>query len=182
MIGWFMRPNGRFVFQDKGELPAKFEPKFVEAGWNDFWTEQGFFKADNTSTKEKFVMMIPPPNVVSKPKTEESFLKYTKKKKKKTGSLHIGHALTVSIEDCLTRWHRMSGREALWLPGVDHAGIATQVVVEKQLMKQTKQTRHDLGREAFIKRVWEWKVRFVFDILFFILLFYVLCLVYILTD
>lgn len=82
-------------------------------------------------------MLVPPPNV--------------------TGSLHIGHALTNSIEDSLTRWHRMSGREALWLPGLDHAGIATQVVVERMLMKQEKKTRHDLGREEFVKRVWEWK-------------------------
>lgn len=82
-------------------------------------------------------MVIPPPNV--------------------TGALHLGHALMLSIEDCITRWRRMSGYETLWLPGVDHAGIATQSVVEKQLWKKEKKTRHDFGREEFIKKVWQWK-------------------------
>lgn len=128
------------LLEAKGEPPQKFEPKYCEEGWYEWWETQGFFKAHNGTDKEKFVMMIPPPNV--------------------TGSLHIGHALTDSIEDCLTRWHRMSGREALWVPGVDHAGIATQVVVEKLIMKETGQTRHDLGRDAFLERVWEWKERY----------------------
>lgn len=82
-------------------------------------------------------MVIPPPNV--------------------TGALHLGHALMLAIEDCITRWKRMSGYETLWLPGVDHAGIATQSVVEKQLWKKEKKTRHDYGRETFVKKVWEWK-------------------------
>lgn len=85
-------------------------------------------------------MMIPPPNV--------------------TGCLHIGHALTNSIEDCLARWHRMVGHEVLWLPGTDHAGIATQVAVEKRLMKTENKSRHDVGREEFLKRVWDWKSQF----------------------
>ena len=85
------------------------------------------------SPEEKFIIMIPPPNV--------------------TGSLHLGHALTGSIEDTLTRWNRMCGKETLWLPGVDHAGIATQTVVEKQLFKQEQLTRHDLGREEFVNRI-----------------------------
>ena len=82
-------------------------------------------------------MVIPPPNV--------------------TGTLHLGHALTNAIEDSIVRWKRMSGCETLWVPGVDHAGIATQVVVEKQLMKDEGKTRHDLGRDAFVDKVWEWK-------------------------
>ena len=86
---------------------------------------------------KKFVMVIPPPNV--------------------TGALHLGHALMLAIEDAISRWKRMKGYETLWLPGVDHAGIATQSVVEKQLWKKEKKTRHDLGREQFIKSVWDWK-------------------------
>eukprot|EP00604_Paraphysomonas_vestita_P004168 CAMPEP_0174821978 /NCGR_PEP_ID=MMETSP1107-20130205/11936_1 /TAXON_ID=36770 /ORGANISM="Paraphysomonas vestita, Strain GFlagA" /LENGTH=974 /DNA_ID=CAMNT_0016039717 /DNA_START=170 /DNA_END=3095 /DNA_ORIENTATION=- len=102
----------------------------------------GYYKPDINKAKgltndQKFVMVIPPPNV--------------------TGSLHLGHALTSTIEDTLTRWYRMRGYVALWVPGVDHAGIATQSVVEKRLMKDNKLTRHDLGRENFVKKVWEWK-------------------------
>ena len=82
-------------------------------------------------------MVIPPPNV--------------------TGSLHLGHALTNSVEDAITRFNRMKGKTALWVPGCDHAGIATQVVVEKKLWREEKLTRHDLGREKFIEKVWEWK-------------------------
>lgn len=87
--------------------------------------------------KGRFVMVIPPPNV--------------------TGSLHLGHALTNAIEDAITRWHRMKGRSALWVPGCDHAGIATQVVVEKKLWREDKISRHDIGREKFIEKIWEWK-------------------------
>ena len=117
-------------------------PEAVEAAWNDWWEAEGFYGceakvAEAVPVDERFVMMIPPPNV--------------------TGKLHIGHALTCSIEDALTRWHRMCGRPTMWLPGTDHAGIATQAVVEKRLMKSTGQSRHDLGREAFLGKVWEWK-------------------------
>lgn len=94
-------------------------------------------KDGKVSEKGQFVMVIPPPNV--------------------TGSLHLGHALTNSIEDAITRWHRMHGRTALWVPGCDHAGIATQVVVEKKLWRESKLSRHDLGREKFIEKIWEWK-------------------------
>eukprot|EP01097_Dermamoeba_algensis_P005069 TRINITY_DN3233_c0_g3_i4.p1 TRINITY_DN3233_c0_g3~~TRINITY_DN3233_c0_g3_i4.p1 ORF type:complete len:504 (-),score=105.38 TRINITY_DN3233_c0_g3_i4:1665-3068(-) len=118
-------------------MAAAYNPPEVEAAWYSWWIESNFFKADNSSTKEKFVMVIPPPNV--------------------TGSLHIGHALTNSIQDSITRWNKMSGKEVLWVPGIDHAGISTQVVVEKKLFKETKQTRHDLGREKFIDEVWKWK-------------------------
>jgi valyl-tRNA synthetase len=92
---------------------------------------------DAQEGKEKFVIVIPPPNV--------------------TGTLHIGHALTLSVEDCLVRWHRMSGHNTLWVPGVDHAGIATQTVVEKKIKKTLNLTRHDLGRERFLEEVWKWK-------------------------
>eukprot|EP01116_Phalansterium_solitarium_P015740 TRINITY_DN3506_c0_g1_i1.p1 TRINITY_DN3506_c0_g1~~TRINITY_DN3506_c0_g1_i1.p1 ORF type:complete len:1121 (+),score=466.98 TRINITY_DN3506_c0_g1_i1:209-3364(+) len=118
-------------------MAATYDPIAVESAWYDWWEKQGYFKADNESTKEKFVCVIPPPNV--------------------TGSLHLGHTLMCALQDSITRWHRMSGREALWLPGTDHAGIATQTVVEKKIMREHGQTRHDLGREQFIDKVWEWK-------------------------
>lgn len=128
----------------KGELKdfsqpmaAEYFPKQVEAGWDAYWEAQGLYLADAQSDKKKVVMVIPPPNV--------------------TGTLHLGHALTVAIEDAIIRWHRMSGREVLWVPGTDHAGIATQVVVEKKLMRERKLTRHDLGREKFLEEVWHWK-------------------------
>ncbi|XP_069122115.1 valine--tRNA ligase-like [Argopecten irradians] len=87
--------------------------------------------------EEKFVMCLPPPNV--------------------TGTLHLGHALTCAIQDAIARWHRMKGRSVLWIPGCDHAGIATQVVVEKRLARERNITRHDIGRELFIQEVWKWK-------------------------
>lgn len=122
-----------------------YHPQAVEAAWQDWWEASGFYGADAAEAEaageeNRFVMMIPPPNV--------------------TGSLHLGHALTTAIEDCLTRWHRMCGRPTLWLPGTDHAGIATQVVVEKKLKKERNITRHDLGREAFVGEVWKWKESF----------------------
>ncbi|XP_075977591.1 valyl-tRNA synthetase isoform X1 [Anticarsia gemmatalis] len=127
-----------------GAMPDAYSPKFVEAAWYAWWEKQGFFKPEygrksilEENPKGKFVMVIPPPNV--------------------TGSLHLGHALTNAVEDAITRWHRMNGRTTLWNPGCDHAGIATQVVVEKKLWREEKKTRHELGREEFIKRVWEWK-------------------------
>ena len=123
-------------------MDAKYNPVEVEKGWYDWWVSQGYFtpsaeKAANSRDNRKFVICLPPPNV--------------------TGHLHIGHALTMSIEDCMTRWHRMRGDDTLWLPGTDHAGIATQSVVEKLLFKKEGKTRHDLGREEFLRRVWEWK-------------------------
>ncbi|PRP77992.1 hypothetical protein PROFUN_14080 [Planoprotostelium fungivorum] len=117
-------------------MRKNYEPHAVESAWYEWWLKKEFFKADNQSTKEKFVMVIPPPNV--------------------TGTLHLGHALTNSIQDSITRWHRMNGRNALWVPGTDHAGIATQSVIEKKLWK-TGQTRHDLGRAKFLEKAWEWK-------------------------
>ncbi|KAF7487994.1 Valine--tRNA ligase [Sarcoptes scabiei] len=127
-----------------GPMPNAYSPKYVEAVWYDWWVKSGFFKPEypnrnilEKNPKGKFTMVIPPPNV--------------------TGHLHLGHALTNSIEDCLTRWHRMCGRTTLWNPGCDHAGISTQIVVEKQIWFRDKLTRHDLGREKFLEKVWEWK-------------------------
>lgn len=125
-----------------GVFPATYQPKYVESAWQSWWEKSGYYTPDavaasNADESQKFVMVIPPPNV--------------------TGSLHLGHALTDAIEDALTRWHRMKGKIALWVPGCDHAGIATQSVVEKRLKKEENLTRHDLGREEFVNRVWEWK-------------------------
>ena len=118
------------------ELAAAFVPADIEAPLYQKWLDAGYFTADATSSKEPFTIVLPPPNV--------------------TGVLHIGHALDQTLQDCLSRMKRMKGFEVLWLPGMDHAGIATQNVVEKQLGSQGK-SRHDLGREAFISKVWEWK-------------------------
>lgn len=118
------------------ELASSFVPGDIEGPLYKKWIDAGYFTADANSSKEPFTIVIPPPNV--------------------TGNLHIGHALDQTLQDCLTRLKRMQGFEALWLPGMDHAGIATQNVVEKQLAAKGL-SRHDLGREDFVKKVWEWK-------------------------
>ncbi|KAG8224272.1 hypothetical protein J437_LFUL005078 [Ladona fulva] len=125
-------------------MPDAYSPKYVEAAWYSWWEKQQFFKPEygrssvlEPNPKGKFVIVIPPPNV--------------------TGSLHLGHALASSVQDALTRWNRMKGKTTLWVPGCDHAGIATQVVVEKKLWKEEGKTRHDYGREQFIEKIWEWK-------------------------
>ncbi len=118
------------------ELASTFSPAEIEAPLYQKWVEAGYFTADAASSKEAFSIVLPPPNV--------------------TGVLHIGHALDQTLQDCLSRMKRMQGFEVLWLPGMDHAGIATQNVVEKQLAASGK-SRHDLGREEFVKKVWEWK-------------------------
>ena len=118
------------------ELAASFTPADIEAPLYQKWLLAGYFTADSKSTKPPFTIVIPPPNV--------------------TGSLHIGHALDHTLQDVLIRMKRMKGFEALWLPGMDHAGIATQNVVEKQLAAKGL-SRHDLGRDAFVAKVWEWK-------------------------
>ncbi len=122
------------------DAPRGYEPKDVEARWYARWMELGLFEAKDESDRPPFCIVIPPPNV--------------------TGSLHMGHALTSTIQDVLTRWKRMSGYNALWLPGTDHAGIATQMIVEKELRKTERKTRHDLGREAFVERIWAWKEKY----------------------
>jgi valyl-tRNA synthetase len=118
------------------ELPKAYDPKSVEEKWYGFWTEKKYFHADENAGVTPFSIVIPPPNV--------------------TGSLHIGHALNSTLQDILVRWMRMSGRSTLWVPGTDHAGIATQNVVERHLAKENID-RHALGREKFVEKVWEWK-------------------------
>lgn len=140
----FVNPTPKGAKKDLANLPFAdtYDPEAVEAGWQDWWEAAGFYKGNPDAAlgrpeQEKFVMVIPPPNV--------------------TGSLHLGHALTAAVEDTLTRWHRMKGHATLYVPGTDHAGIATQNIVEQQLWKRDGKTRHDLGRDAFIRQVWEWK-------------------------
>ncbi|HEY82538.1 MAG TPA: valine--tRNA ligase [Dehalococcoidia bacterium] len=117
------------------EMPKAYEPGKVEQKWYQFWLEKGYFKPKIDPKKKPFVIIMPPPNV--------------------TGELHLGHALTATMEDILTRWHRMKGEPTLWLPGVDHAGIAAQVVVEQMLAREGLD-RHQLGREKFLERMWQW--------------------------
>ena len=117
------------------EMPKAYEPGEVEQKWYKFWLEKGYFKPRIDPKKKPFVIIMPPPNV--------------------TGELHVGHALTATLEDIMTRWHRMKGEPTLWLPGVDHAGIAAQVVVEQLLAKEGLD-RHQLGRDKFIERMWQW--------------------------
>ncbi|KAK1301620.1 Valine--tRNA ligase [Acorus calamus] len=114
-------------------MAKQYSPSTVEKAWYAWWEKSNFFRADADSKKTPFVIVVPPPNV--------------------TGALHIGHGLTASIEDLIIRWRRMSAYNTLWVPGMDHAGIATQVVVEKKIMRERKQTRHDVGREAFVNEV-----------------------------
>uniref|UniRef100_A0A8C8VGQ6 Valine--tRNA ligase, mitochondrial n=1 Tax=Pelusios castaneus TaxID=367368 RepID=A0A8C8VGQ6_9SAUR len=125
-----------------GPLPASYSPRYVEAAWYEWWEKEGFFRPEYQSRQprrkpEIFALCLPPPNV--------------------TGSLHVGHALTVAIEDSLVRWHRMRGRKALWVPGSDHAGISTQAVVERKLWKERGALRQDLTQEEFLAEVWKWK-------------------------
>jgi valyl-tRNA synthetase len=118
-------------------FPKTFSAQEVESKWYPFWEKAGYFSADAKSKKEPYCMVMPPPNI--------------------TGVLHMGHALVSSIQDILIRWKRMLGFEALWIPGIDHAGIATQTVVEKHLIKTTGKRRKDFSREEFLSHVWEWK-------------------------
>src|SRR4030065_1135192 len=118
------------------ELSKSYEPHAVEKTWYDFWVAKNYFHADVDSGGAPFSIVIPPPNV--------------------TGSLHVGHALNSTLQDILVRWMRMSGRNTLWIPGTDHAGIATQNVVERQLAKEHVD-RHMMGRDAFVVEVWKWK-------------------------
>ncbi|MCI6908081.1 MAG: valine--tRNA ligase [Clostridiales bacterium] len=120
----------------KKELPKTYEPQSTEKRLYEFWEQSGFFNAEVDPDRKPFTIVIPPPNV--------------------TGQLHMGHALDETLQDVLIRYKRMQGYSALWLPGTDHAGIATQIKVEAELRKEGK-TRFDLGREAFLDRVWEWK-------------------------
>jgi valyl-tRNA synthetase len=117
-------------------LAKTYDPKSIEANWYETWLDSGHFACAPDSSATPYTIMMPPPNV--------------------TGSLHMGHALTFTLQDLLIRYHRMAGRDALWQPGTDHAGIATQMVVERQLAEKNI-NRRDLGREGFVEKIWEWK-------------------------
>jgi len=121
--------------QKLNQIPKAYDAKKVEGKWYQYWTEQGYFSPKIDPQKKPFVIIMPPPNV--------------------TGELHLGHALTATLEDILTRWHRMKGDPTLWLPGVDHASIATEYVVQKMLAEEGLD-RQKLGRDKFLERVWEW--------------------------
>ena len=123
----------------RAALDSSFDPPSAEKKWYQYWVEHNFFHAQDSGPKKPFCIVIPPPNV--------------------TGILHMGHALNNTLQDIMTRYRRMQGYNALWMPGMDHAGIATQNVVEQMLAKEGL-TRHDLGREKFIERVWEWKEKY----------------------
>jgi len=122
------------------EKSTTYNPSEIEDKFYKIWEERGYFEVDGNKAIQKkdknFAIMMPPPNV--------------------TGSLHIGHALTFTLQDIMTRYKRMDGYKTLWQPGLDHAGIATQNVVEKQLLAQGT-TKEEIGREAFLEKVWEWK-------------------------
>lgn len=125
-----------------GPIAEKYNPTAVEAAWDLWWEKKGYYTCSPEEVKglkpeEKFVMVLPPPNV--------------------TGTLHIGHALMVAVEDALARYNRMLGKKVLWVPGLDHAGIGTQAAVEAKIWKEEKKTRHDFTREEFLKRVWAFK-------------------------
>ena len=122
------------------ELPKTYDPKSVEDKLYSFWNDSGFFHAEVNPDKKPYTIVIPPPNV--------------------TGQLHMGHAFDETLQDILIRTKRMQGYEALWMPGTDHAGIATQIKVEENLRKEEGLTRYDLGREKFLERVWDWKHKY----------------------
>ena len=122
---------------EQRQLAKAYDPTEAEGRWYQEWESAGLFSPSQEKDLETYVIMMPPPNV--------------------TGALHMGHALTTTIQDMLIRYHRMLGKKTLYLPGTDHAGIATQTVVERELLRHENKTRHDLGREEFLNRVWTWK-------------------------
>ncbi len=122
------------------ELEKSYNPGAIEDDIYQMWNEGGYFKPSTDSKKPPYTIVIPPPNV--------------------TGQLHMGHALDETLQDILIRYKRMNGYNALWVPGTDHAGIATQIKVEENLRVNENLTRYDLGREAFLERVWDWKNKF----------------------
>jgi valyl-tRNA synthetase len=121
------------------ELPKQYDPQEAQKKWLTLWSERGYFHTKPDS-RQPFTIVIPPPNV--------------------TGALHMGHALNNTLQDVLIRWRRMQGFNTLWMPGTDHAGIATQAVVERLVFQQEKKTRYDLGRDVLVKRIWEWKDKY----------------------
>ncbi|MGP0063642.1 MAG: valine--tRNA ligase, partial [Isosphaeraceae bacterium] len=122
------------------DLPKQYDPQDAQRRWYELWVNKGYFHADPASDKPPYCIVIPPPNV--------------------TGALHLGHALNNTLQDVLIRWRRMQGYDVLWMPGTDHAGIATQAVVERRLLEEERKTRHDLGREALVDRIWTWKAEY----------------------
>src|SRR5258706_2036026 len=122
------------------DLPKNYDPASVEAKAYQTWLDEKCFAADPSAPGDPYSIVIPPPNV--------------------TGALHLGHAINNTLQDILTRMHRMAGYNTVWIPGIDHAGIATQAVVEKQLKEQENKTRHDVGRECLVKRIWAWKEQY----------------------
>src|SRR5947209_6415715 len=125
------------------ELPKAYDPSAIEQRWAEYWVRERLFDVvtsqDTSQLNKKFTMLLPPPNV--------------------TGRLHMGHMLNQTEMDILTRWHRMCGETAVWIPGTDHAGIATQMMVERQLASEGT-SRKKLGRDAFTERVWQWKEQY----------------------
>ncbi len=119
------------------ELPKQYDPREAQKRWLDFWEERGYFHSRPDPAREPFTIVIPPPNV--------------------TGALHMGHALNNTLQDVLIRWRRAQGYNALWMPGTDHAGIATQAVVERRVRETEGKTRRDLGRDELVRRIWQWK-------------------------
>jgi valyl-tRNA synthetase len=122
------------------ELPPQYDPKEAQQRWLTFWAERGYFHSDPDPDRKSYTIVIPPPNV--------------------TGALHMGHALNNTLQDVLIRWRRMQGYNALWIPGTDHAGIATQAMVEKRLREEENKSRRDLGREELVRRIWLWKEQY----------------------
>ncbi|MEO0532061.1 MAG: class I tRNA ligase family protein, partial [Planctomycetota bacterium] len=129
---------------DLATLPSAYDHHAAQAKWYPFWEEKRFFNADPqkvlSGEKQPYSVVIPPPNV--------------------TGALHLGHALNNTLQDILCRYKRMRGYEVLWVPGTDHAGIATQAVVERRILAEEGKSRHDLGREGLVDRIWDWKAQY----------------------
>ncbi|WP_303815596.1 valine--tRNA ligase [Acidaminococcus timonensis] len=125
---------------EENNIPKVYDPAAVEKKWYAYWIENGFFHQPVDKSRKPFSVVIPPPNI--------------------TGKLHMGHALDNTLQDILVRWHRMMGDNTCWLPGYDHAGLATQIKVEEELKKKEGLTRYDLGRDEFVKRVWKWKEQY----------------------
>src|SRR6516165_8061646 len=119
------------------EIAKVYDPKEAQQRWLEFWDQRGYFHSRPDPARKPFSIVIPPPNV--------------------TGALHMGHALNNIPQDVLIRWRRMQGYNPLWIPGTDHAGIGTQAVVERRLREEERKTRHDLGRDALVRRIWAWK-------------------------
>ncbi len=138
-IGPFFIFGGKKMTEEHN-IPKVYDPATVEKKWYEYWEKNRFFHAEVEEGKKPFTIVIPPPNI--------------------TGQLHMGHALDNTLQDILIRWHRMMGDNTLWMPGYDHAGLATQIKVEEELKKNENLTRYDLGREKFLEKVWEWKDKY----------------------